>query len=289
MANRRLVLYYESSEPPPLSLLQSPYKVLILSFLHPHQDLTLFLNDTPLDQVPPAFWDNVGKLRAGGMQVLFSIGGYRVGDWVNISRNVQAAAEALVPLLATETTQAVDGFDFDWEDWTRIPLPYDATDVITELANFIRMGAFQNVLKSPVLTASPVSGHVDGSPVRRDFPDYLKIMNSVEIDWLNVQFYAGGSPLTASLFKRVVQAGYPAKKIVVGVEAPSDGKFPCGLIKTLPLIQADYPDMGGMFVWNLHRTGPNFAACAHAALNGEGTCADCAGQVRGLIESARRT
>lgn len=281
MPDPRMICYYASADPPPVDLLK-PYTHVILCFLHPHEDpdMTLFIGNTPLSQVPFQYWDNVGILRSQGIQVLMSIGGWRVGDWVNISKNIDLAVSKLIGIYQL----GLDGFDFDWEDWPRVPLPYNPTDLLMELSSKLRDQAFQLGLNPPLLTTSPITGHVDQPIHSPTLPDYLKIINNPDAphDWMNVQFYEGGSPLSTSLFSQIVATGYPASKIVAGVKATgTTGKFPCDLLKTMPAIRAKYPDAAGMAVWHLQITGPNWVPCMNDALTGTGSCPDCAGDLRG--------
>src|SRR6476660_9558284 len=74
---------------------------------------TLYLNNTPVEQVGAPFWNVVAQLRKAGVTVTALLGGAGGGNWSCISKDPGKAISVLGKLAGSP--YYLQGFDLDWE------------------------------------------------------------------------------------------------------------------------------------------------------------------------------
>lgn len=238
----------------------------------------LYLNDTPIFQIPADFWNSVAQCQASGKKVTMMLGGAGNGTWKYISANLDRATNTLQGFIETPNPknpqQQLDGIDLDWET-----PDYDGAMLAT-ITNTLA-----GKLKGKFISHSPIPGNLV-SYNKQNWPTGIGA-----ISWLNVQWYGSSGQGLIDAYTSLVSGAttgglaFPANKVVVGATtAPQGGvgNVPvCDLIKTLVKIpqQPNCADWGGAAGWDFTHTQQsgygNWAACISAALQGQTTCEGC--------------
>jgi hypothetical protein len=188
----------------------------------------------------------LNQLKEGGTvnQILFSIGGWGVGDFDNIKALLADATGAgKVTLIenfnALVTALPIDGFDFDLEPTDHVYTPY--ADTVAGLS---------------VLLAQTGNGLVTYCPYEHsDFwlgcvvAAYQQNQNQPAVNWFNLQCYAGGggndpNQWVTDVSNVASQCGIdnPKAFIVPGYDA---GDGPSSICQNFPTLKVE-----GGFIWN---------------------------------------
>lgn len=255
-----------------LSALQaSGFTTVILWALHVQENGDFHYNNTPIVQggtfasgysYLPAL---VSALKTGSSvnQVLFSLGGWGVGDFQNMT-NLIATPQGQQTLLdnfsALVKALAIDGFDFDNEEG------YSSSfaDTIVWLTNHLS-SSFDSIITYCPYTA--MSFWVDqclGAVYQQNGKQL--------VSWFNLQCYAGGAGNNPADWVSAVASGYgisnPNAFIVPGFDA---GDQPSGICQDFKGLQVE-----GGFIWNtseIFDSSSSPAQYAEAITNGlEGNC-----------------
>ncbi len=277
MASRNII-WCQTSEASVFAKVQGKrYTHVIISALHMHCDggnYVMYLNDTPIGQINPAFWRVVTTLRAAGVTVTGLLAGAGNGTWDCIQKHPPRAMAALKVL--TDAPYHLQGFDLDFET----PPIYDPKLLAsyTNLVAGIRPGL--------VITHAPIPGMLSA------YDASFWQSAGANLAWLNVQWY-GESQLVQAYDNFVTgkTSGTPVDttKVVAGatvVEQQGVGYTDlCQLMTMVNTIQKKPgigQKFGGVAGWEFTQTigSPNpkvsnWDTCIAAALQGQTKCAAC--------------
>jgi hypothetical protein len=252
------------------------YTHVILSALHMHCEngrYSMYLNDTPVEQVGAAFWAVVGKLRGTGVTVTALLAGAGNGTWDCIRKNPPQAMSVLKAL--TDAPYNLQGFDLDWETGTYDP------QLVANVTNNLATAR-----PGMVITHAPT-------------PDLLStyttaFWNAVgpNLAWINVQWY-GDPDLVTDYYDFVTGqtsgAAVDPTRVVAGatVVAQSGVGYTdlCQLMTMVTTLQKRPgigQKFGGVAGWEFTQTigsqppkVANWDTCIAAALAGQTRCAAC--------------
>lgn len=165
------------------------FDVVILPFIHVHEDGALVLNDTPVGQLWSGLPGAIEQLKTGfavPKRVLMSIGGWdNANDWVNLGKYSSQAIENLVSFAQSHN---IDGIDLDFEGG---PNGYDdyCKQVVAKTAR-----AYKAQMATGLVTAPPYTEQDwwagPGGVLALAVEDGRNV-----VDWFNVQFYEGESDI----------------------------------------------------------------------------------------------
>src|SRR5579859_4405044 len=277
MASRNII-WCQTSDASVFAKVQGKrYTHVIISALHMHCDggnYVMYLNDTPIGQINPAFWRVVTTLRAAGVTVTGLLAGAGNGTWDCIQKHPPRAMAALKVL--TDAPYHLQGFDLDFET----PPIYDPKLLAsyTNLVAGIRPGL--------VITHAPIPGMLSA------YDASFWQSAGANLAWLNVQWY-GDSQLVQAYDNFVTgkTSGTPVDptKVVAGatvVEQQGVGYTDlCQLMTMVNTIQKKPgigQKFGGVAGWEFTQTigSPNpkvsnWDTCIAAALQGQTKCVAC--------------
>ena len=174
MASRNII-WCQTSDASVFAKVQGKkYTHVIISALHMHCDggnYVMYLNDTPVGQINPAFWRVVTTLRTAGVTVTGLLAGAGNGTWDCIQKNPPKAMAALKVL--TDAPYYLQGFDLDFET----PPIYDPKLLAsyTNLVAGIRPGL--------VITHAPIPSMLSA------YDASFWQSAGANLAWLNVQWY----------------------------------------------------------------------------------------------------
>jgi len=280
MAGRNII-WCETSDVNVLEQMKSrKYTHLIISALHMHCEggkYTLYLNDTPVEQVDPKFWDTIALLR-NQIKVTALVGGAGGGNWSCISKDPDQAISLLSKLI--KAPYYLQGFDLDWEDsiWDPTAPPYNPQLMAYLTVQLAKGGA--------LMTHAPI-------------PSLLNTYNAQfwqavgnTLAWINVQWY-GDLQLVQDYYDFVTGktsgAAVAPSRVVAGatvVTQPGVGYIDlCQLMSMVTTLQKQSgigQKFGGVAGWEFTQTigsqdpkVSNWDTCIAAALNGQTQCAAC--------------
>jgi hypothetical protein len=282
----RNALYLEAN--PDASAVQAigptEYDLVLVAFLHtrPNDPYALFLNDTQIYQevngqltpVDPTYIETLAgliqQLKSGystPKTVLLSIGPFQ-SDFDQIAPYLDTFVNNLV-IMAGQLN--LDGYDFDYEgNQTR-----DQAELVANLAIQYSQAAAQAGLPANV-TAAPYYGQDWWAGIL----EKTATSSGNAFSWFNVQFYAGDSNTPPSQGPAVFESwrsaianantniADPSDFIVPGINADPNAYpvyNPSDLTTLVQDIYAQYPTMGGAFVWNYQYVEQDISAWAEAA------------------------
>jgi hypothetical protein len=240
---------------------QKPYvtDIIVAAFhLGAQSDGTsLHLNDDPPDAaIFDPLWSETSALQAQGVNILAMLGGAARGSYASLfdaNGNLTPYYDVLTQALKDHH---FNGIDLDIEE----SLSLASTEkLITRLrADF---GT------DFVITMAPVARALQGGTDPFSGFDYGTLYqdHGADISWFNVQFYSGfGSLSSTTAYTAIVNAGFPADKIVGGMLGSSnDGS---GFVQmstvqtTITALLTSYPDMGGVDCWEYFDAAPGGTA-----------------------------
>src|SRR5262245_47855630 len=173
MAGRNIIWCQTSDASAFAKVLGKKYTHVIISALHMHCEngkYSMYLNDTPVEQVGAGFWAVVDRLRAAGVTVTGLLAGAGNGTWDCIKSNPPQAMAVIKAL--TASPYHLQGFDLDWETGTYDP---NAMASITNLIAATQPGL--------VITHAPTPNLLDTYNAA-----FWKTVGN-NLAWLNVQWY----------------------------------------------------------------------------------------------------
>ena len=252
------------------------YTHVILSALHMHCEngrYSMYLNDTPVEQVGAAFWAVVGRLRATGVTVTALLAGAGNGTWDCIRKNPPQAMFVLKAL--TNAPYNLQGFDLDWETG-----PYDP-QLVANVTNNLAAAR-----PGMVITHAPTTDLLSTYTTA--------FWNAVgpNLAWINVQWY-GDADLVTDYYDFVTGqtsgAAVDPSRVVAGatVVAQPGVEYTdlCQLmtmVNTLQKRPGIGQKFGGVAGWEFTQTigSPNpkvsnWDICIAAALQGQTKCVAC--------------
>lgn len=277
MANRNII-WCQTSDASAFAKVQGKkYTHVIISALHMHCDggnYVMYLNDTPVAQINPAFWKVVTTLRTARVTVTGLLAGAGNGTWDCIQKNPPKAMAALKVL--TDAPYHLQGFDLDFET----PPIYDPKLLAsyTNLVAGIRPGL--------VITHAPIPSML--SAYDKSFWQSA----GGNLAWLNVQWYGDGTLVQDyESFVSGQTSGTPVdpSKVVAGATVVAQQGVGytdlCQLMTMVNTIQKK-PGIGlkfgGVAGWEFSQTigsqNPkvaNWDTCIAAALQGQTKCVAC--------------
>ncbi|HET8889735.1 MAG TPA: hypothetical protein VFQ41_12585 [Candidatus Angelobacter sp.] len=277
MANRNII-WCQTSDASAFAKVQGKkYTHVIISALHMHCDsgnYVMYLNDTPVAQINPAFWKVVTTLRTARVTVTGLLAGAGNGTWDCIQKNPPKAMAALKVL--TDAPYHLQGFDLDFET----PPIYDPKLLAsyTNLVAGIRPGL--------VITHAPIPSML--SAYDKSFWQSA----GANLAWLNVQWY-GESQLVQQYSDFVTgktsgTAVDPAKVVAGATVVAQQGVGYTDLCQLMTMVNAIQKKpgigqkFGGVAGWEFTQTigsqNPkvaNWDTCIAAALQGQTKCVAC--------------
>ncbi|KAI1085628.1 glycoside hydrolase superfamily [Whalleya microplaca] len=264
--DHRVVVYYQTtnfnnSATEHVSLLPlinngaiSVTHVLVAAIHIMDDDNGIRLNDYPpenpiFDQV----WSDTAQLQAAGVTVMAMIGGAASGSWSRLNDGDDAQFEKYYgPLHDMIGTYNIQGLDLDVEQSTSL-------DGMIRLIDRLKkdFGSDFVISLAPVASALTEGG---GSLSGFSYFD-LEAQRGDQISFYNGQFYYGwGDASSASDYESIIDDGFPANKVVMGLVTNSaNGNGYVDLDRQAPVLQeltGENPTFGGVAGWEFFNSLP---------------------------------
>lgn len=251
----------------------SDFDVVIVPFIHIHDDGSLYLNDTPVTDLGSWWGDAIAQLKSGfsvQKRVLVSIGGWdNANDWTLLGQDMPLVIGNLVDFTAANN---IDGIDLDFEGGTD---GYGETSKAT-VAGAAR--SFKEQVPDGIVTAPP---YMD-----QDFwagPGGVLAQaaggGASPFDWWNVQFYVGDSNAAPDEYVTTFEAwatpiagegnGVADANAFVAPGCNGATFTPAQLSTGLADVRQAHPTVGGGFVWeytSLQGPAADWASAIRSAL-----------------------
>ncbi|KAK5119567.1 hypothetical protein LTR85_007395 [Meristemomyces frigidus] len=236
-----------------------------LAALHINSDASdITLNDNnPNSSYWDSVWSDVKQLQAGGIKVLFMLGGAAAGSYPRLCGSaVPAVIDETYYGVLRDTIRAhdIDGMDLDIEE---------SVDMTCALALLQRLNA--DFGSDFILTMAPVASAMwpDGPGLSGfDYPTLdaqatdASRPNGKLVDWYNAQFYNGwGDASTQTFYDAIItMGGWSPDRVVMGVlDSSGDGGSGFVPIKTLESVilqlRANYANFGCAVGWEYWDAG----------------------------------
>ncbi|KAH0564804.1 hypothetical protein GP486_001806 [Trichoglossum hirsutum] len=202
------------------------------------------LNDDPYSAPKnDALWAEVRILQSRGIKVLGMLGGAALGTYPRLDGDIESFSTYYKPLRDMVRWCGLDGLDLDVEESMSL-------SGITRLIDQLRseFGPDFILTLTPVATAMWGEKHLSGF-------DYAKIerIRGKDIAWYNTMFYCGwGSMETTEHVDKIMESGWPAEKIVIGLSTNPETKgwVSGGVLReSLAAVVRKYPRIGGVMGW----------------------------------------
>lgn len=263
--SHRVVIYYQttnfnSSADSHISLLPLVETAADISVTHVlvsalHIDGTdgIHLNDYPpsnpiFDQV----WSDVATLQSKGVIVAAMLGGAAPGSFEKLDGDDEQFEKYYGPLKETIGTYNLQGLDLDVEEDMSL-------DGIIRLIDRLRSDFGNDFL----ITLAPVASALQTGGSNLSGFNYfdLEAQRGDEISFYNGQFYSGfGSASSTSDYQDIIDSGFPAEKVVLGLLTNSaNGNGFVALDTSAGVIEdlvAEYPSFGGVAGWEYFNSLP---------------------------------
>lgn len=253
----RVILYYQT-ETDLSPVLQDP----LLTHIHvaayhlgknPDGTPYIHLNDHPPDDpLHEEVWHQLNLAAHAGRKVVAMVGGAARGDYPTLF----ADYDTFYPILLNEvrTRFCITGVDLDVEETTTLAS-------IQRLVRDLR----RDLPPHYTISMAPVAGElVEDEPGMGGFV-YKDLWESDgdSIAYFNVQAY--GASFREATFDAMVENGYPAKALNMGMIAPVDLAVVCPILSACA---AKHLTMGGTFIWEYCEAPPRWIpAVADAMIN----------------------
>lgn len=227
---------------------------VILAAIHLNQDPnSLTLNDHPPTHSRfDTLWSELATLQSAGIKVLAMLGGAAKGTYERLDGSEEQFEQYYRPLRDLIRTRKLDGLDLDVEE------PMSLGGVI-RLIDRLRA----DFGKDFIITLAPVAASLLDMTKNLSGFDYeaLEVMRGKDIAWYNTQFYCGWGDFTNPLmYDMMIQKGWPADKIVVGlVTNPANGPgfVPWNALEpVLAVVKMRYGNFGGVMGWEYFNSLP---------------------------------
>ncbi|KAK8022045.1 chitinase [Apiospora rasikravindrae] len=217
------------------------------------QDGWIRLNDfPPANPRFDAVWSDAAQLQAAGVTVTAMIGGAAQGSFQRLDGDDAQFERYYGPLRDFLAGYNLQGVDLDVEEQMSL-------SGIVRLIDRLRA----DFGPSFVISLAPVGAALrKGGGNLSGFSYFdLEAQRGDAIDFYNAQFYFGwGSPQTASDYEDIVDSGFPAHKVTMGMltsEENGSGFVPLDVVaSTLRDLTAQYPDFGGVAAWEYFNSVP---------------------------------
>ena len=219
---------------------------IIVSSIHFGKDKegekNIYLNDNlPNDKIFDKLWKETEEISKKGVTIMCMMGG-EGGAYKELFLNYSTYFPLLVKMIRSKPW--IKGIDIDIEEIV------DISDVKV-LINSITAEFGDDF----IITMAPVSSSLVSDNHGMGGFSYKELYNSEEgkyINWFNCQSYYSYSYET---FKNIVDNGYPANKIIMGMES---GQFSdLSFIDEIKKIKKDYPDICGVYDWEYLNAPPD--------------------------------
>lgn len=198
-------------------------------------------NYDPYSETFNKVWEDLLKAKEKGIKIILMLGGAG-GAYETLFSNFNTYYAKLNYLLKCKK-DIITGIDLDIEETCSL-------DNVKDLINQIDFDFGPNF----TISMAPIQNSLQyDSPGMGGFI-YKDLFNSKEgkrIDYFNVQFYMDYS---FSAFNQIVENGYPANMIVMGMESSDDLD---NNLKQIKLICQKYKDFGGAFLWEYFNAPPS--------------------------------
>ncbi|KAK6822936.1 glycoside hydrolase family 18 protein [Apiospora arundinis] len=221
------------------------------------QDGWIRLNDfPPANPRFDAVWRDAAELQARGVTVTAMVGGAAQGSFQRLDGDAAQFERYYVHLRDFLAGYQLQGVDLDVEE-------YMSLAGIVRLIDRLRADFGQGF----VITLAPVGAALrQGGGNLSGFSYFeLEAQRGSSIDFYNAQFYFGwGSPRSAADYQAIVDSGFPAHKVTMGLlTSPANGSgfVPLETVAgTLRDLTARYPDFGGVAAWEYFNSEPGGTA-----------------------------
>ncbi|KUJ13725.1 glycoside hydrolase [Mollisia scopiformis] len=260
----RLVTYVQTFEDKQgkhvslLPLLWHDVKVthVILASVHLHdRPGEIRLNDHSFDwDEYSRTWQEVKALQNHGVKVMAMLGGAAAGTFKHLNGSEEEFYSYYHPLKKLLIEHQLDGLDLNIEESVPLAVPIRLLNALHRDMGphfILTMSPIASALLSPANTDQNLSGFS-----YFDLDAFATIPGSETklISWYNAQFY-GNFPRGPPLYEQVMEAGWPAERIVMGVlDSPDDGP-PNGFLLMRDLrmriaaLKRKWRDFGGVAGW----------------------------------------
>ncbi|KAH6647263.1 glycoside hydrolase superfamily [Truncatella angustata] len=262
--NHRVVIYYQttnfnSSADSHISLLplveSAPIAVthVLVSALHLDDTDGIHLNDFPPNNTRfDAVWSDVATLQSQGVTVMGMLGGAAAGSFTRLDGDDEQFEKYYGPLKETIGTYNLQGLDLDVEEDMSLSGIVRLIDRLNS-----DFGDDFVITLAPVASALQEGG---GNLSGFSYTD-LEAQRGGEIDFYNAQFYSGfGSASSTSDYQDIVDSGFPADKVVLGLLTNSaNGNGFVALATSGGVIEdlvTEYPEFGGVAGWEYFNSLP---------------------------------
>lgn len=290
--DHRVVVYYQTthvnnSDTNTISLLgllrNSPQVAVthvLVSAIHivDEKDGWIRLNDFSPDH--PRFdhvWSDAAQLQANGVALTAMIGGAAQGSFQRLDGDDDKFERYYSHLYQFLGEHNLQGVDLDVEE-------HMSLDGIIRLIDRLRA----DFGPSFIISLAPVGAALrKGGGNLSGFSYFdLEAQRGNSIDFYNAQFYFGwGDPRTAADYEGIVNSGFPAHKVTMGLLTSEDngsGYVELNTVNnTLGSLSAKYPDFGGVAAWEYFNSLPGgkaapweWAAWMAEAMKGDTATAD---------------
>lgn len=224
-------------------VLQNPQFVdkIIVSSLHfddGKKDIEIYLNDNnPDSEIFNELWEETQKCFYNDIDILVMMGGAGLAFQVFFSE-FEKTYKLLLNFLKKRPW--ITGIDLDVEEYVEI-------DNIKKLINCLKNDMGEDF----IITMAPLGSSLETDSSGMGGFDYKQLYNSPEgkkIKYFHAQCYGGS--FTESLYKNIINNGYPPDKIIMGMMSGDygDKNFTDALSEVEKILKL-YPSMAGVFDW----------------------------------------
>ena len=197
-------------------------------------------NYPPNNKVFDSVWKDIKKAKELGIKIVLMVGG--AGSAYNV---LFSDFETYYPLLVKTIKEhpEIDGIDLDVEE-------YVSLDNIKMLINKID----EDFGKDFIISMAPIQSSLQQNQPGMGGFIYKDLYQSKEgqrINYFNGQFY---SDYSVNSYKQVINNGYPADKVVMGMISSQDLGNAVDVVSEL---SKEYSDFGGVFDWEYFDAPPS--------------------------------
>ncbi|KAI1337821.1 glycoside hydrolase superfamily [Xylariaceae sp. FL0016] len=266
-ADHRVVIYYQTTNTngtaeDHVSLLPlvdadassvSATHVLIAAVHVIDGDGGIHLNDYPPgDAIFDQVWSDAAALQAAGIKVMAMVGGAAAGTWERLDGDDTSFEAYYGPLHDLIGTYNLQGLDLDVEQSMSL-------DGMTRLIDRLKADFGDDF----IITLAPVASALTEGGGNLSGFDYfdLEAQRGDDIAFYNAQFYFGwGDASSASDYESIIDDGFPASKVVMGLLTNSangngfvDLDTEAGVLSELVGENANF---GGVAAWEYYNSLP---------------------------------
>lgn len=186
------------------------------------------------------------------------LGGAAKGSFTRLDQDATTFEAYYIPLRDLIRERGLDGLDLDVEETMTL-------GGIVGLIDRLKADFSDDF----IITLAPVAAALMSERLEHNLSGFsyeaLEVMRGKQIAWYNTQFYCGWGNLTNTAgYDYIVQRGFPARKVVVGlVTNPANGSgwVPFVVLQeVLRLLKLRYPDFGGVMGWEYFNSLPGDTA-----------------------------